>query len=167
MVAKDELLSIAEIAVTLVGFSGLIVVFRARSMNEMLPRDLSGLAMVVGSGSIALAFALLPLPLGYVDIGEAVLWRASCAVFGIALAAATGLFFEVNRRLEAAGHRARTPRLNRMTPIATVTIALALLAAAVGVPFPAAIYLLALILCVLLSLAFVIVMLVVGRDPPD
>src|SRR5262249_40595797 len=100
MIAKDELLSIAEIAVALVGFSGLIVVFRARSMDQMLPRDLSGLAMVVGSGSIALAFALLPLPFAYIGIGEDALWRGSCAVFGIGLAAATLLFITVNRRLE-------------------------------------------------------------------
>jgi hypothetical protein len=167
MVARDELLSIAEIAVALVGFSGLIVVFRARSVDQMLPRDLSGLAMVVGSGSIALAFALLPLPLAYLDIGENELWRGSCCVFGLALAAASGLFIEVNRRLEVSGHRARTPRLNRATPIVSMSIALMLLAAAFGMPFATATYLFALILCVLLSLTFVVTMLVVGRETPD
>jgi tellurite resistance protein TehA-like permease len=167
MVAKDELLNIAEIAVTLVGFSGLIVVFRARSVDQMLPRDLSGLAMVVGSGAVALVFALLPLPLAYVDIGEDVLWRCSCAVFGFGLAAASVLFIEVNRRLQAAGHLARTPRLNRATPMISMSIALMLLAAAFGMPFATATYLFALILCVLLSLTFVGTMLVVGRDTPD
>src|SRR5262249_20740682 len=146
MVAKDELLSIAEIAVALVGFSGLIVVFRARSMDEMLPRDLSGLAMVVGSGSIALAFALLPLPLAYLDIAEEALWRGSCGAFGLGLAAASLLFIGVNWRLETAGHRARTPRLNRATPVVSLSISLMLLAAAFGLSHATAIYLFALIL---------------------
>jgi hypothetical protein len=42
-----------------------------------------------------------------------------------------------------------------------------LLAGAFGVSHSTAIYLLGLILCVLLSLTFVVTMLVVGRDPPD
>ena len=43
MPAKDELLAIAEIAVALIGFSGLIFVFRARHVTELETRDLSAL----------------------------------------------------------------------------------------------------------------------------
>jgi hypothetical protein len=63
MAGLEELQSIAEIAVALIGFSGLIFVFRSRDVTELDARDLSGLAMIVGSGGIALTFALLPMPL--------------------------------------------------------------------------------------------------------
>ena len=58
MDAKDELLSIAEIAVALIGFSGLISVFRVRETEELAARDLSALGMIIGAGSIALVFSL-------------------------------------------------------------------------------------------------------------
>ena len=75
MTATEELLAIAQVSVTLVGFSGLVSAFRARTPTELEARDLSGLAVIGIAGSIALGFSLLPFPFAYLDIGEPTVWR--------------------------------------------------------------------------------------------
>lgn len=164
MSAKDELLTIAEIAVALVGFSGLIFVFRARDVTGLETRDLSALAMIVGAGSIALAFALLPLPLSYLGLAEPVFWRISSGLFGATMLAGSGVFYSANRRLRKSGHPERTPRLNRTTLLSTFLAGALLVLSASGVLPPGpAIYLSGLIVCLLLCLAFVGFILVVAR----
>lgn len=164
MSAKDELLTIAEIAVALIGFSGLIFVVRARDVTELETRDLSALAMIVSAGSIALAFALLPLPLSYLGLGEPLFWQISSGLFGTTMLAGVGIFHVVNRRLAQSGHPERTPRLNRAA-LVSVFLAGALLALSAAGLLPAgpAIYLFGLVVCLLLSLAFVGFILVVAR----
>ncbi len=83
MTATEELLAIAQVSVTLVGLSGLVSVFRARVPTDLEARDLSGLAVIGIGGSIALAFSLLPLPLEYLDIGDAAVWRICSGVFAV------------------------------------------------------------------------------------
>ena len=163
MLAKDELLSIAEISVTLIGFSGLIFVFRSRSFDQLQPRDLSAIAMIVASGGVALAFALLPLPFAYLDVAEDALWRWYCGVFGSALLVTAFIFARINRRLDAAGHPARTPRFNFTTLTLVVAMGLSLVGSTWGPWHGPTIYLLALISCVLLCLTCVALMMVVAR----
>ena len=164
MSAKDELLSIAEIAVALIGFSGLIFVVRARDVTELETRDLSALAMIVSAGSIALAFSLLPLPLSHVGLSEPVFWRISSLLFGVTMVAAAGVFHFVNRRLVKSGHPERTPRLNRTALISAFLMGMLLALSASGaVPPGPALYLLGLVVCLLLCLAFVGFILVVAR----
>ncbi len=112
MSANEELIGIAQLAVTLIGFSGLIFVFRARDVTGLEARDLSALAMIVGSGTVALTFALLPIPLAYSGLSEPALWRWCSGLFAATLLAVTGVFVKVDRRLERAGHVQRAPRLN-------------------------------------------------------
>jgi hypothetical protein len=164
MSAKEELLAIAEIAVALIGFSGLIFVVQARNVTELETRDLSALAMIIGAGSIALAFALLPLPLSHLGLADPVFWRVLSGLFGAAMLAASGVFHLVNRRLRKAGHPERTPRLNRTSLILVSLLGALLVLSALGVLPPGpAIYLLGLVVCLLLSLAFVGFILVVAR----
>lgn len=165
MTAKDELLAIAEIAATLIGFSGLIFVFRARGIEELEVRDLSTIAMIVGAGALALAFGLLPLPLGYLGLPDQVLWRLSSGIFSVAMLGCAVAFWVVNRRLARSGHAERAPRLNRLTLLATLSTGALLALAALGA-FPAgpAAYLFTLVVCLLLCLAFVALILVVARS---
>lgn len=164
MSAKDELLTIAEIAVALIGFSGLIFVFRNRDITELPVRDLSALAMIIGAGSLALVFALLPLPLSYLGLDEPVFWRLSSGLFGGTLIGAAAAFSIVNRRLVRSGHPERTRHLNRTTLVAALSAGALLASSAFGlVPSGPAIYLLALIVCLLMCLAFVAFILVVAR----
>ena len=164
MAATEELLTIAQVSVTLVGFSGLISAFRARTVTELEVRDLSALAMIASSGAVAFAFSLLPLPLAYLDLSEAALWRLCSGLFAVALIVGFATFIAVNRRLSDAGHFSRTPRLNRVAPGMLMAVAILLLLATFGVlpPGPAA-YLTALIVCVLLCITFVGFMLVLAR----
>jgi len=162
--AKDELLAIAEIAVALIGFSGLIFVFRSRNVTELEARDFSALTTIVSGGSLALAFALLPLPLAYLGLAESMFWRLSSGAFGVALIAGAFVFLAENRRLARRGHPERTPRLNRATLILLFLTGALLLLSAVGVLPPGpAIYLFGLVVCLLVSLAFVGFILVVAR----
>jgi drug/metabolite transporter (DMT)-like permease len=167
VIAKEELLTIAQIAVTLIGFSGLIFVVRARNLEQMQPRDLSAIAMIVASGGVSLAFALLPLPLAYLDIPEDVLWRASCGAFGLTLLVTAFVFAAVDRRLTADGHPARTPRFNRTTLSLVVLMALLLSGSALGLPHSPAVYLLGLVMCVMLCLVCIALMMVVARTIAD
>lgn len=164
MSARDELLAIAEIAVSLIGFSGLIFVFRSRDITQLETRDLSAIAMIVGAGALALTFALLPLPLSYLGLEERVFWQLSSGIFAVAMLAAAATFATVNRRLVRSGHAERTPRLNRTTFYTAVTTAALLALSAIGVlpPGPAA-YLFALVICILQCLAFVAFILVLAR----
>jgi len=164
MDAFESLRSIAEIAATLIGFSGLIFVFRARDVTELEPRDLAGLAQILGAGSIALAFALLPLPLAYVDMAEDVRWRLMSGALAAVLLVAAWIFRSVSARLTRTGHPERTPTLNRSIFATLLVLAALLVAAASGdLPGPP-IYLFVLIVCLLLCLVFVIFTLVIARQ---
>jgi len=164
MTATEELLAIAQVSVTLVGFSGLVSAFRARVPTELEARDLSGLAVIGIGGSIALAFSLLPLPLAYLKIGEAAVWRICSGVFAATLGAGAAAFAVVNRRLSNAGFIERTPRVNRVTLGLASAAAVLLALGAFGVfrPGPAA-YLTALIVCLVVCLTYVVAMLIIRR----
>jgi hypothetical protein len=165
MSAPDELLTIAEIAVSLIGFSGLIFVFRARDITELEPRDLSAIAMIMASGALALVFSLFPLPLSYLPLSEPVLWRISCGSFGFALLASSVAFRVADRSLHRSGHPERTPRLNRATVVVAVAMGALLTASSLGAPTAGpALYLFALIVCVLLCLIFVAFLLIIARQ---
>lgn len=167
MQASDEPLTIAEISVTLIGFSGLISVFRSRDGSELEVRDLSALAMIIVSRAIALLFSLLPFPLIYLQLSEATVWSISAGLFAMVTAVAMATFGVLNHRRRKAGHAERTPRLNLSTQITGGVTVLALVGSSAGVLPPGpAIYLLALMTCLVLSLWFVGIMLVVGRQPP-
>jgi len=164
MEVKDELLSIAEIAVTLIGFSGLISAFRVRSAEDLAARDLSALAMIIGAGSLAMLFALVPIPLAHLGLPPAVAWRVSSASFGVCLLAAVLLFALVNRRLSAVGHPERTPVLNRTTQVLGLLGAVLLLASAIAaLPHGPGLYLAVLVMLLVLCLAFVGFIVVVAR----
>jgi hypothetical protein len=163
MAGLEESQSIAEIAVALIGFSGLIFVFRARDVTELEARDLSALAMIVGSGGIALTFALLPMPLAYGDVAEATRWTFLSGALGATLFVGVWIFWRVNRNLDRQGHTERTPWRNRSTMASLSVLSLAQWCAAAGwLPAPP-IYLFALIVCVLQCLVFVAFMLVIAR----
>ena len=166
--AKDELLTMAQIAVALIGFSGLIFVFRVRDVSELEVRDLAALGMIVGSGSVTLVFSLVPLPLAYLGLPEPIFWRLCSGLFAAGMFAAAAVFTAINRQLSRSGHVARTPRLNRVTLVSTVAAGVVLVLCAVGaLPPNPAIYLIVLVMGVLLCLAYVSFMLVVARRSTD
>ena len=93
MSATDLLVAIAQIAVALAGFSGLIAAIRTASPEGWHPRDIWSLAWMLGASIGALVLALLPPWLMLFQGTEASAYRwssavacAYMAVFGTAMA---------------------------------------------------------------------------------
>ncbi len=112
MSEAEPLLTFAEIAVTLTGFSGLIAAFRSRSLDEWNPRDLLILWLILGLGGLAMLFALLPLPLFQAGLSATSVWRTASLVFLIFLLSASADALTASYRVARAGHPVRTPRVN-------------------------------------------------------
>jgi hypothetical protein len=70
--------TIAEIAVTLIGFVGIFLAFSAERARASKPELIDFLQSAIG----ATVFAFLPLILSGV-VGEPTLWRIACGLFGL------------------------------------------------------------------------------------
>ncbi len=103
MSEAEPLLTLAEIAVTLAGFSGLVAAFRSRSLDEWHPRDLLILWLILGLGGLAMLFALLPLPLFQAGLSASAVWRAVSLVFLVFLLAAIAGALTASHRVAQAG----------------------------------------------------------------
>jgi hypothetical protein len=55
--------TLAEVAITLAGFSGVVVVFRLRGAQSWSPAELRFLWLFIGDSFLVLFFSLLPFPL--------------------------------------------------------------------------------------------------------
>jgi hypothetical protein len=78
----QSLTGVAEVAIALAGFSGVVVVFR-RSGDPWLPEDRFRLTMLILSSLATAAFAFLPLVLWEIAGTEHQVWRASSALWSI------------------------------------------------------------------------------------
>ena len=106
---QDEgfLLAIAQIAVTLAGFSGLVVAIRGAPPTAWHPRDIWSLSWMFGTSLGALFMALLPVLLAFFHLREGLIWTVASLVmcaFMIVFAVAMTLS---GRRLTRSGHRPR------------------------------------------------------------
>lgn len=108
----EPLLTFAEIAVTLAGFSGLVAAFRRQSLEEWHPRDLLILWLILGLGGLAMLFALLPFPLFQARLAASAVWRAASLAFLFLLLVGIVGAVCASGRLARAGHPVRTPRVN-------------------------------------------------------
>jgi hypothetical protein len=116
--ASDELLTIAELAIGLTGFSGVVAAFTHRSGLGELERYLFVILFTVGLSAVFVAF----VPFGFHDRGTAgpVLWFGSSVV-----ALITGVGISVALFLAApANHRATNPPGFLNGDVATVGIPL-------------------------------------------
>ena len=154
--AKAELLTIAQLAVTLIGFSGLIAVFRASTTRRWVPRDITAAAIVICAGGMGLLYSLFPFVLVYAGITNDTMWAITSVVFSIGLFAGVTIFLVVSRRLSQAGHQERMPHLNRITVSLAAAFGLALIANAfwVAVPRRPAVYLAALVFLLIIPVCF-------------
>ena len=108
MPAADLLALIAQIAVSLAGFSGLIAALRTNA-GAWHPRDIWSLSWMLGASIGALLLALLPLWLGLAGLDDGRAWRAACGVAALW----TGTFMVAmawwGRRLTRRGFPRRVP----------------------------------------------------------
>jgi len=104
--------TLAQVSVTLAGFSGLVAVFRsgsASSPHTWLPREQLIFWLLVVSSFSALFFSLLPLALVAFALAEEVVWRGSSLALVAVLATAVVSAVRADRRLTREGHPSVIP----------------------------------------------------------
>ncbi|MBW2290911.1 MAG: hypothetical protein JRG94_01220 [Deltaproteobacteria bacterium] len=96
----QSLIGVAEVAIALAGFSGVVVVFR-RSEDPWLPEDQFRLTMLIFISFSTAGFAFLPLVLWEIAGTEHNVWRASSAFWSIYMICFIGWARSFHARLRA------------------------------------------------------------------
>jgi len=105
--ANDLLVAIAQIGVSLAGFSGLIAALRATT-GEWHPRDIWSLSWMLGASVGALLLALLPLWLALAE-GPTEVYRIACAIAAACMGGFALAMSLAGRRLARRGFPRRVP----------------------------------------------------------
>jgi hypothetical protein len=74
--------TLAEVAITLAGFSGVVVAFRLRGAHSWTPTELRVLWLLIGDSFLVLFFSLLPFPLALANWSHDALWGVCNALLG-------------------------------------------------------------------------------------
>ena len=74
--------TLAEVAITLGGFSGVAVAFRLRGAHTWSPTELRYLWLLIGDSFLVLFFSLLPFPLAIANWSDDALWGVCNALLG-------------------------------------------------------------------------------------
>lgn len=101
----DVLLSMAEIAVALLGFAAIVTVFRQRDTWRPDGRFWAMVAAGIGT----LVFSLLPLPFLFGGIAPTSTWQTCCTLLSLYALGYCGLLFGSYRRDLAAGAAPNPP----------------------------------------------------------
>jgi hypothetical protein len=169
---ESVLYTLAEVAVTLAGFSGLVVVFRLRGTEAWTPTELRIFWLLLGDSFLVVVFAFLPIPLTLASWSPDAVWGLCNALLGSLFIVVDLLVFQGERRDRAARQLVTvpviTPLLVGMSIVAFVMgLALWLSALDLIVGRGQAIYVLGLILMIAfaaLEFLFFIGLMARGRD---
>jgi hypothetical protein len=112
MTGEGTLQTIAEVSITLAGFSALIAVFR-QGGKAWRPEGLMAIRGLIEFSLIPAFFALLPFPLFYSGLSEAQVWRLCSFLFGTTYVLALGVNWFRVRVLTRSGARRPQPRYAR------------------------------------------------------
>ena len=116
MVPQESLLmTIAQVAVTLAGFCGLVIAMRTTPTARWHARDTWSLAWMLGTSLGALFLALLPLLLESFGLSKGFLWTLATMIMSGAMLVFASAMALAGRRLTRAGHRPRGP-IFRLSP---------------------------------------------------
>ena len=74
--------TLAEVAITFAGFSGVVVAFRLRGAHSWTPKELRVLWLLIGDSFLVLFFSLLPFPLAIANWSDDALWGVCNALLG-------------------------------------------------------------------------------------
>ena len=132
MNASDELLTIAELAIGLAGFSGVVVAFAYRGQLEKVDR-MRFIALFSTAISTAI-FAFLPFVLARGGLSEAATWRCSSALL-LAWSIVLGIPYSRLRRTALDAGAAASPALIFAISGLTVLNMLLQLLNAIGTPY--------------------------------
>lgn len=109
MPTAELLIAIAQIAVALAGFSGLIAAIRTAAPEGWHPRDIWSLSWMLGASIGALVLALLPLWLALFGWSEELVYRVSSAFAFLYIGTFVCVMAWAGRRLTLKGHPPRVP----------------------------------------------------------
>ena len=163
MQQESFLLATAQIAVTLAGFSGLVLAIRGAPPARWQARDMWSLAWMLGTSLSPMFLALLPLVLASFAIDAALLWRAATlvmsawmVVFALAMAVSGG-------HLTRSGYRARVRYFPTVATCLTGGVGLLVGLAGIGVlpEARAGLFALGLVTCLLVSALSLVVFLAI------
>jgi hypothetical protein len=154
MRGSDELLTLAELAIGLAGFSGVVAAFAYRGRLEALDRVrfIALFTSAIGSA----VFAFVPLLFHHAGFDEASTWRASSLLFFLAAVAFTAVIGRPLRRTALTSGAAIPPWLIAwMFALAILNYALQL-SNALGWPYPPSPlpFLAGLVICVYYAASF-------------
>lgn len=107
--AADLLLAIAQIAVALAGFSGLVAAIRTATPEGWHPRDIWSLSWMLGASIGALVLSLLPLWFALFGWSDELVFRASSAVALLYIGTFLCVMAWTGRRLTLNGYPPRVP----------------------------------------------------------
>ena len=107
MQGEGFLLAIAQIAVTLAGFSGLVLAIRGAPPTTSHLRDTRSLSWMFGTSLRALFMALLPLLLASFRLPDRLVWTVGTLVMGVFMIVFGVAMALSGRRLTRLGHRPR------------------------------------------------------------
>jgi hypothetical protein len=111
--------TLAEVAITLAGFSGVVVAFRLRGAHSWSPTELRVLWFLILDSLWVLFFSLLPFPLALANWSDDALWGTCNALLGSWFIIGNLLAFRGDRRDRIAQQQITVPVI---TTILYVTI---------------------------------------------
>ena len=115
--------TLAEVAITLAGFSGVVVAFRLRGAHSWSPTELRVLWLLIGDSFLVLFFSLLPFPLAIANWSDEALWGFCNALLGSWFIIGNLLALRGERRDRAAQQLITVPVI---TPIFYVIVIVAI-----------------------------------------
>ena len=71
---ESSLYTIAEVGVTLAGFSGLVVAFQRRDLSSWSPGEFLSFFFLITNSLLVVIFSLLPIPLLLWGLSEGTIW---------------------------------------------------------------------------------------------
>lgn len=132
MPISDLLIAIAQIAVALAGFSGLVAAIRTAAPEGWHPRDIWSLFWMFGASIGALVLALLPLWLTLFEWPEDLVYRASSAVAFLYIATLVTAMAGAGLRLTRRGYPPRIPWFPSTVVLLLITSVVGAAAGALG-----------------------------------
>ena len=79
---ESSLYTIAEVGVTLAGFSGLVVAFQRRDLKSWSPPDFMNFLFLITNTLLVVLLSLLPIPLLLWGLPEGAIWSRTLAIPG-------------------------------------------------------------------------------------
>lgn len=170
---QDVLYTLAKVAVTLAGFSGVVVGLRLRGAPAWSATELRVLWLLVCDSFLVLFFSLLPVPMALADWPEETVWALCNALLGTWFIVGNLLALRGERRDRIARRLVKVPVITPLFGIVFVAalamgVALWLAAFDVGVARGQAIYVTGLIvLLAFASLEFLFFIGLASKGEPE